>query len=355
MENLTQRQQLILDFIERNNKVSNQEIKNYIETETKETFSRMTIVRDIEVLLSKELIIKDGAGRSIKYRFKILNEKLSYIDVAQYFDKNIEERLLKSERYNFNIHNDIDNLLSIKEIKDIEILNKNYQKRIKSLSPVLLKKEFERLTIEFSWKSSQIEGNTYSLIDTESLIKYNEKAKGHSKEESVMILNHKNTIDYIFANKNKFKKISLKNIEEIHRLLTMDLNIPFGIRKNIVAITGTKYRPLDNSYQIQEALTNTINSINKEKNVIVKMILANALLAYLQPFEDGNKRTSRILGNAILIANDYCPLSFRSIKTSDYKKAILLFYEQNNLRYLKKLLIQQFRFSVETYFQSLNS
>jgi Fic family protein len=74
------------------------------------------------------------------------------------------------------------------------------------------------------------------------------------------------------------------------------------------------------------------------------------MISYIQPFEDGNKRTARILGNALLFAFDYCPLSYRSADEVIYKKAMLLFYEQNNWLHFKKLFTQQFTEAVEKYF-----
>ena len=73
------------------------------------------------------------------------------------------------------------------------------------------------------------------------------------------------------------------------------------------------------------------------------------MIAYIQPFEDGNKRISRILGNALLLANDYCPLSYRSVDEVEYKKAIILFYEQNNASYFKQLFIEQFKQAVNNF------
>ena len=74
------------------------------------------------------------------------------------------------------------------------------------------------------------------------------------------------------------------------------------------------------------------------------------MISYIQPFEDGNKRTARILGNAILLANNTCPLSYRSVNEADYKKAMVLFYEQNSARFFKELFTEQFKFAVENYF-----
>ena len=204
----------------------------------------------------------------------------------------------------------------------------------------MLKKEYERLLIELSWKSSQIEGNTYSLLDTETLIKENIEAKGHKKEEAIMILNHK---DY-------FKTITLKKIEELHAILTMGLGVTKGLRKSPVGITGTNYKPLSNQLQIRDAVEKLINAINSIDNVVEKALITVIMISYIQPFEDGNKRTGRILANAILFANGYCPLSYRSISETEYKKAVVIFYENNSINYFKELFINQYKFAVEKYF-----
>ena len=92
------------------------------------------------------------------------------------------------------------------------------------------------------------------------------------------------------------------------------------------------------------------SAINKFKDPFSKALMSLALIAYIQPFEDGNKRTSRLVANAFLLSHNSSPLSFRSIDTTEYKKAIILFYEQNNIKFLKELFIEQFEFSVNNYF-----
>jgi len=166
-----------------------------------------------------------------------------------------------------------------------------------------------------------------------------------------MILNHKKALEYILNKKSDFNKITLSKIENIHNLIVKDMKINKNIRKGLIGITGTKYRPLDNEFQIKEALEKMILIINKKEiHPLVKSLLAILMISYIQPFEDGNKRTARLLGNAILLANNYCPLSYRSIDENDYKKATLLFYEQNSIRFFKELFIQQFNFSLNNYF-----
>ena len=97
-------------------------------------------------------------------------------------------------------------------------------------------------------------------------------------------------------------------------------------------------------------MQNTCDVINKKTNVFEKALLALVLISYIQPFMDGNKRTARIVSNAILLSENYCPLSFRTVNSIDYKKAMLLFYEQNNISNFKEIFINQFEFAVKTYF-----
>ena len=146
------------------------------------------------------------------------------------------------------------------------------------------------------------------------------------------------------------QELTLSRIEDIHSILTKELSVDSGIRHRRVGITGTNYRPLDNEFQIREAIRDTCDLINGKTSVFEKALLAIVLLSYIHGFTDGNKRTARITGNAILIANGYCPLSFRSVDSIDYKKAMLVFYEQNNLYAFKQIFMQQYEFAVKEYF-----
>lgn len=351
MKKINPRQQKILKIIRHNPGIQNSGITPLLVKESGEEVTRVTIVRDLDVLLKAKLIKKIGRGRNVGYTEFLLNKLLTYFDQEEYFHQGQDERQLTYKQFNFGIFKDLKNFFSEVELKELTKINDGYCKRIKMMSPVAIQKEIERLTIELSWKSSQIEGNTYSLIDTEILIKENKEASGHKKAEAVMILNHKEALDYIFSGKIKFKKLTISKIEEIHSLLIKDLGVIKGLRKRPVGIVGTNFKPLDNQHQIREAIEKAVATINKSKQPLEKALLANLFIAYIQPFEDGNKRTSRLLANALLFANDFCPLSFRSIDEAEYKKAVILFYEQNSARYFKELLIEQFKFSVDNYFR----
>ena len=206
---LNKRQVKILEYINKNSSLSRLEIEKYI-TLIDDEVSKNTIIRDLDVLLKNNYIKKQGSARSIKYLPFVQNEILRKYDIEKYFKTDVDDRNIKYPQFNFDVFGNLKNIFMPSELKSLEKTNSLFIEKIQNISPVLLKKEYERLLIELSWKSSQIEGNTYSLLDTELLIKENIEAKGHKKEEALMILNHKNALEFIFENKDYFKNMTLK-------------------------------------------------------------------------------------------------------------------------------------------------
>lgn len=345
---LNKRQELILSFAEKNKIANISQIAQYVEI-AGEKATRVTISRDLGKLVELGYLERKGAGRSTVYGISTSRSILREISVEEYFSVDPDNREIR-EKFNFAIFDQLKNIFTDIEKEKLAELNQIYQNKIKTLPVELFTKEIERLNIDFSWKSSKIEGNTYSLLETEQLIKNQQEAVGHSRDEATMILNHKIALEYIQKSKTLFGVISAKRIIDIHTLLITGLETEKNIRKRLVRITGTKYVPLDNEFKIKEALDNTCKFVNEMKNPFEKGLILMLLIAYIQPFNDGNKRTSRLSGNAVLSAFDCCPLSYRSIDEIEYKKAMLLFYEQNNIAYFKKLFISQFEFAVENYF-----
>jgi len=351
MIKLTERQKKILDFISREIEINASDILLFLKRIDVDT-SRFSIVRDLNILLQNDFINKIGGGRSIKYKEKSTSPIHKYVDVDEYFNRPQDERVLVSESFDFDILKKLNQVFTTEDIEKLDNLNRHFRKNIKKISKTIKKLETERFVIELAWKSSQIEGNTYTLLDTEDLIKNKIEAEGHKKEEAIMILNHKKALDFINKNPSYFKILSLKKMEELHRLIVGDLDIHYNIRKSPVGVTGTNYKPLDNEYQIKEAVQEMIAFTNNTKHPIVKALITLTLISYIQPFEDGNKRTARLLANALLVANNYCPLSYRNVKESDYKKAILIFYESHNINPLKRVFVEQFKFAVNNYFKT---
>jgi len=321
---INSRQKLILELVDQSGGISRLEIKSKLKGDS--LVSIPTIARDLSHLLKNGYVRVDGQGRNTKYFSLNTNRLLKYFDIDQYFVLDPDKRINTKKGFDFTVFDQLSDLFTQKELVEISKVNKSFAKESLSLEKDIYLKELERFTIELSWKSSKIEGNTYSLLDTEALVKS------------------------ILKNKNEYKKITLSQVAQLHNFMVKDLNINTGIRSQAVGITGTVYRPLDNQWQIKECLEKIILIVNETVYPLEKALIILAMLSYIQPFADGNKRTARMLANAVLLAHDFYPLSYRSVDETFYKKALVLFYEQNSLYYLKKILLDQYKFALETYF-----
>lgn len=314
--------------------------------------SDATMKRLLAAAVAKGDVVVEGKARATRYKLSDQAHLLMPLNLDTYFAQDVDEREMQTS-FNFDLIRQqlpAVHLFTDDEMEHLNTLQAEFRQHVSEMTENEYRKEMERLGIDLSWKSSQIEGNTYSLLETERLLRESKTADGKTKEEAVMLLNHKDALRFVLDNPDYLQQLTVSHIEDIHQLLTKELSVDRGIRHRRVGITGTNYRPLDNEFQIREAMHDTCDLINSKENVFEKALLTLVLLSYIQAFSDGNKRTARITSNAILIANGYCPLSFRSVDSIDYKKAMLIFYEQNNLYAFKQIFIDQFDFAVREYF-----
>ena len=350
VQRLTERQKFLLIIIEQREKgIGREKLTELMPPGF--AASRATIIRDLNTLLAQDLVHTSGSGPSTLYLPRTAGELLRYFDLPMYFGYEPDERTLTTQsNRDFLFDLGAYDLLFGEEKAQLNETNKQFQERLATREPDILKRERERFTVELAWKSSRIEGNTYSLLETEELIKTAKGVPGHSPEEAQMILNHKTALEMITSHRKEYRKLNIKKVEKIHTVLVEGLGINSGIRNQPVGITGTRYQPPENHDEIESALRTTLEIANGKNHPVEAAILASALIAYLQPFSDGNKRTARLVGNAVLIAHDYAPLSYRSVDEIVYKEAVLLIDEQHSFYWYKKLFIEQFNFTCEKYF-----
>ena len=294
----------------------------------------------------------EGKARATRYFITPKAQLLRTIDIDSYYAVDTDKRQMQTT-YNFDL---IRNTLPQVEIftKDeyafLTDREKAFLARIKDYPKELYAKEMERLGIDLSWKSSEIEGNTYTLLETVNLLKDKIEAKGKKREEAIMLLNHKAALKAIIEQSAYFKDLSLARMEDVHSVLIEELGVERNLRHIRVGISGTNYRPLDVESQIREAVDDMCALVNGKSDPYEKALLALLLIAYIQPFTDGNKRTSRLMANSLLISRSLCPLSFRTVEANDYRAALLLFYEQNNVSAFKRIFLEQVEFAMKEYF-----
>src|SRR5690554_3891817 len=172
----------IIEFLKKNPEISSKELFEGVSA----TISYATVKRILSKLVDESLVAKKGQRKSSKYLISPGYEVLFPIELQGYFEKEIDERIIK-QTFNFQLIsetlNDC-NLFTTDETEQLRLLQKKFKSNIAQLSEFEYKKELERLAIDLSWKSSQIEGNTYSLLETEKLLKDKETASGKTKERS---------------------------------------------------------------------------------------------------------------------------------------------------------------------------
>ncbi|WP_293011029.1 Fic family protein [Mongoliibacter sp.] len=273
-------------------------------------------------------------------------------DIITYLSKPVSERkkvgynlgFLKSYRPN------IDAYLTLEEINKLTILgqtNSQYQPAGTHAREIL-----NRLLIDLSWNSSRLEGNTYSLLDTQRLLELGESAEGKSLEETQMVINHKDAIEFLveLGEEIDIKKYIILNL---HALLADNLmRDPDSIgrlRSIPVGIYHSAYSPLAIPQLIAEQFDLILEKAKAIENPFEQAFFMMVHLPYLQPFDDVNKRTSRLAANIPLFKSNLSPVSFVEVSNELYTQGILGVYELNQIDLLKDIFMWAYEKSAIRY------
>lgn len=210
---------------------------------------------------------------------------------------------------------------------------------------------FNRLLIDLSYNSSRLEGNTYSLLDTERLLLYGDSAEGKLDGEKIMILNHKETIRYIVDNASAIQ-IKKETICTLHYLLSdglVDAKYAGKIRDHGVRIGGSTYIPYENPNSLEKKLQQIVDKAAQIENPFEQSLFLLIHISYLQAFTDVNKRAARLSANIPLITQNLVPLSFNNIDTDAYLSSLLAIYELQAITPLIDLYIYSYMRTCSAY------
>lgn len=348
MVEISQKQQKILSIFLQRGSLSSSHIHSEL-SEIGEHISLVTAKRELIRMATSGLLVASGRGRSRVYTISVFGRLFNKVDAGVYCAMEPDKRY-GLDSFNFNLLSALPSeIFTSEEREKLESATRDYHRRTSHLPPAIAKKELERLIIELSWKSSKIEGNTYTLLDTEKLILEHKEAAGHNKAEATMILNHKDAFTFVHEHAKEYRTLTRANLEKLHGILVKDLSVGLGLRSKPVGVVGSKYRPLDNIHQIREAVDELSLAVVKMETPYGKALAALLGVSYIQPFEDGNKRTGRLMANALLLAYGCAPLSYRSVEEKDYREASLVFYELNSLIPFKNIFMGQYEFAAKNY------
>jgi hypothetical protein len=334
--------QAILDYIAANPAVGRQEIRRHVAGDISET----TVWRALKRLIDENRLAVTGKGRATRYSLAGAAVVRAYL------------------RTPYNRRNPV---AYSKEFIDRYVPNKTFylsaadRTRLREAGlpaggpfPVgtYARRILERLLVDLAWASSRMEGNTYSILETEQLIRLGEEATGKDRKEAVMILNHKQAIQYVVDNLAELA-ISRTGILDIHALLAdgllIDPAMAGRLRRMPVNIGASSYRPPEDQYQIEEEFAVLIGKAAAIEDPFEQSFFLLVHIPYLQAFEDINKRTSRVASNIPLLKADLAPMSFLTMNDRDYIDGLIGAYELNNVSLLRDAFVDAYIASAQNY------
>ena len=313
---------------------------------------RTTIFRDLRGLVDKGVLVAEGGTRSRRYRLAQGSREFLIWELGQPKDNRARVQYDPGvlERYVPNVTS----WLGKTQLKHLRGLAKPKFR----VGAAAYRRVMTSLLIDLSYASSRLEDVNISWLDTKSLIELGERPEGLSDKEYRIVMNHKDAIQFICENRNALD-LGTRNIRDVHKLLTKGLlGNPADegrIRKGLVFFTESAYAPLANEFQLSEQMEAFSAKANAIAEPLERALFTMALVSYLQPFQDGNKRTSRLCMNIPLLANSLAPFSFAQVNRRDYVFGLLAFYERGRHDFLADVFFDTYVRSAPKYVEVLQA
>lgn len=350
-------EQIILDFLAENPGTAISDIERQVD------LSRRTLLRRLKALVTEGKVRKEGKTRGTRYFLSRADSLITPnrkqregiaapTGIKELLSRPVSERPPVSYKMEF---------LSYYEPNQTYYLDSAAREHLWSIGGIsqtnlpagtYARQILDRLLIDLSWNSSRLEGNTYSLLETEELLNSGVSANDRDAFETQMIINHKAAIEFLVEDAAGigFNSLTIRNL---HGLLSENLlsdpSASGRLRAHSVGISGSVFYPLNNPHQIKELFSLLLKKADAINDPFEQALFVLVQLPYLQPFSDVNKRVSRLAANLPLIQRNLSPLSFVDVSTQNYIEAMLAVYELNKIELLRDLFIDAYERSVARY------
>lgn len=293
---------------------------------------RTTLYRRLKELGAEQILTVEGAGRTTKYLLNPLADAYLQWDLSRppaersrvVYQPELLANYVPNET-RFLSPEQIANMHAAAGVGEPEIAPETYRRVLNSL------------LIDLTYASSRLENVNITWLDTKALVEFGEKPDGLTSQELTIVLNHKKAIQYMADNRLEFNR---RDIFDVHTLLMTGLFQESGvegrIRTKIVVFDSSKYVPLANPQQISEEFDTVMEKAQQIVEPFERSLFSMLFLSYLQPFQDGNKRTGRLAANLPLLAANLPPFSFADMSRKEYMFGLLAFYERGRSDFLAK-------------------
>ena len=334
---------------------------------------RRTLQRRLGLLVEQKRLVMEGRGRGSRYRIpetrfevhvtlpapKVQGHAETYIPILPESEKirqAVREPVQNRQPVSYNrtfldgYHPNTTFYLSSETRKRLHEMGRSPDDQ--RPAGTFARQIINRLLIDLSWNSSRLEGNTYSLLETQRLLEFGEATEGRQAIEAQMILNHKAAIELLVeqASDVGFNSYTILNL---HALLSDNLladpEACGRLRAIPVGISGNVYHPLQIPQLINECFQQLLDTAEAIVDPFEQAFFAMVHLPYLQPFEDVNKRVSRLAANISLVCKNVCPLSFVDVPEQAYVDGLLGVYELNRIELLRDVFTWAYERSCARY------
>lgn len=331
-----------------------------------DSLSARTLQRRLDELITQRHVKREGKGKQTRYLIirapkaldleQVPDAELDLSEKAQKIQKALRRPLSEKKRVEYNpqfLESYEPNVTFYLTPEERDYL-KDIGKQPDGNQPAgtFARKILGRFLIDLSWNSSRLEGNTYSLLETENLINRGELTQEKLPMETQMIINHKAAIEFLVESSYEVR-FNMMTICNLHALLADNLlgdpSAEGQIRRIPVAIGRTAYQPLNIPQLVESYFRLMLDKAQAIENPFEQAFFIMVHLPYLQPFQDVNKRTSRLSMNIPFIKNNYCPISFVGLSKQLYVDGTLGVYELNEITLLKEIFIWAYERSTRRY------
>ena len=229
-------------------------------------------------------------------------------------------------------------------------------KQSRPLPSIALRKIKEALTIEWTYNSNSIEGNTLTLRETQLVLQEGITIKGKSLREHFEAKNHEKAIDSLYLLVNENYTLRSLDILSLHAMVLQMIEDEFAgrLRNGGVRISGANFVP-PNASKVSQLLDELIDFVNKNPLGLNDIELATVFhhkLVWIHPFFDGNGRTVRLVMNLLLMRKGFPPAIILKNDRKKYYEALNR-ANQGNYQKLMLLMCQAVERTLNIYLSSL--
>ncbi len=335
--------------------------------------SRRTLQRRLAGLVRERRVVTQGEGRALRYRLPPI-ERSSIITFGELRVEEASEPYVPTSSEGEEIKSYVRRALQQRRPVAYEVhFLEAYAPNQTFYLPSALRKQLHaigrssvqaqapagtfardilnRLLIDLSWASSQLEGNTYTRLDTERLIEFGQAAEGKDAFETQMILNHKAAIEYLVGDARV--AVDTDTVLALHALLSdgllRDATAGGRVRQRAVEIGGSVFRPIALPQRLEELFGIVMHMAAEVADPFEQAFFLMVHLPYLQPFEDVNKRVSRLAANIPLVRHNLSPLSFIDVPARAYVDGMLGVCELTRIELLRDVFVWAYERSCQQY------